>query len=97
MEERIAKLERRMGDWEVIRNRAQRRANFWFTVLTLVVIASPFLDISTDEEVQPAHAQAAALPRLRFGRLWRAVHRTRRPSRRAPASHHSHDNPRPSR
>ena len=79
MEERLAEMERRMGKWEVLRKRTQWRVNFWFTILTLVVIASPFLTIAPDEEAKPSQAQVAGFPRLRFGRLWRAVPRTRRP------------------
>ena len=89
MEERMAEIERRMGDWEVTRNRMQRRANFWFSVLTLVVIASPFLATPPEDEEQPAPAHAAGVPHLRFGRLGRVLHWTRWSKRPVPGSHHN--------
>jgi hypothetical protein len=86
MEDRLTELERRMGVWEVTRKRAQRRGNFWFSILTAVVIASPFL-VTPDEEVPPTAAHVVGMPRLRFGRLWRAVSRTHRPRPAAPGAH----------
>jgi hypothetical protein len=83
MEDRLADLERRMGDWEVNRARAQRRANFWFTMLTLVVIASPFLVTPPEDDTpSPASRQRlVSMLRLRFGCLWRTVYRMHRPGR----------------